>query len=159
MILLVEVMEILIIEPPNLVLLLDPQVQPRDLIDNEQQDTRDDERPSGAGAGGSELEAQLFPVVVPPAAGVGVAADAVEGGDPLGGEEAGEQVADDAADADVPVMRDLDRPSSRLCRSCAASSALDGMMPRFRPSLRRRWLRCREVSGCLAGASSKVIFM
>ena len=92
----------------------------RDLIDNKQQNAGDDEGPGGAGGGGSELVAQLDPVLGPPAAGVGVV-NAVHGGDVGGGEETGEDVADVAADAvdgeDVEALVDADEVLV-LCRFC-----------------------------------------
>jgi hypothetical protein len=86
-------------------------VQSRDLIDNEQQDTRDDKGPCGARGGGRELVTHLDPVTGPPAARVGVV-HAVHGGHVGGGEEAREDVADESADAvdseDVEAFVDAD---------------------------------------------------
>ena len=97
--LLIDIVQILEVQPADFILLGLADVTPRNPVDDKQQDTRDNERPGRAGDRRRELVAELDPVVVPPAAGVGVAADAVEGGDEFGGEEAGEDVADEAAHA------------------------------------------------------------
>ncbi len=85
---------------------------PRNPINDKQQDTTDDETPRCAGRRRGELIGQLDPVVLPPAAGVCGAGDAVERGNPAGGEEAGQDVADEAADAvdgeDVEALIDGD---------------------------------------------------
>lgn len=94
----IRFMQILAIQSAELILLARPDMQARDLIDNKQQDDADDEAPQRARACRGELVAHLLPVVVPPAALVGVE-DAVEGGDEFCGEEARHDVADEAADA------------------------------------------------------------
>lgn len=83
-----HIVQVLEIQTLNLVLFLDAQMAPRDLIDHKQQDTADDETPRGTGCCCGELVPQLDPVVLPPAAGVCSAGGAVESGNPGRREEA-----------------------------------------------------------------------
>lgn len=89
-----HVVEVLVIQTPDLVLLLGAQVAPGDPVDDEQQDTTDDETPRGAGRRRSELVAHLDPVVFPPSAGVGGAGHPIQGWNPRCREEAGQDVPD-----------------------------------------------------------------
>lgn len=109
----VRITQILKIQPQVLVLLLDAQMAPGNLVDDEQQDTADDKTPSGTGCCRGELIAELDPVVFPPAAGVSGAGDTIESRDPGGSEETGEEVADKAANTvdgeDIEAFIDRDQ--------------------------------------------------
>jgi len=72
-------------------------MQTGDLVDDEQQDARDDEGPGGARGCSRKLVTHLDPVARPPATGIAVV-DTVHGWDVWSSEEAGENVADESTD-------------------------------------------------------------
>lgn len=92
-----DIREVLEIQTAKLIFLTTSQMHPGDPVDDEEKDDADDERPYGAGRSSSELITHLLPVTIPPTPGIGVGF-AVEGGHERGGEESGENVADEASD-------------------------------------------------------------
>lgn len=66
-------------------------------VDDEKEDARHKEGPGGAGGGTSELQAHLPKVSVPPATLIRGSRDTIKGGNKLSSEEAGKDVAHEAA--------------------------------------------------------------
>ena len=104
-------MEVFVVQTPQLVVFSRSDVTSRNLVDDEEQDDGNEERPGCAGRGSSELVAHLLPVLGPPAAGICVA-HAVHGRHIWCGEEAGQNVSNESANAmdseDIQTLIDVE---------------------------------------------------
>ena len=89
------VMELINVETNHLSLLRDTETHAWGVLEDEEKDSRDGERVRGDGADIGELLADLDTLTVEATRGEG---GTIEGGDPLLGEDAGEEAADDTAD-------------------------------------------------------------
>lgn len=107
-----HIIQVLEIQTLDLVFFRDAQMAARDAVDDEEQNTADDKTPRGTRRRRRQLVAHLDPVVFPPATSVRGARHSVKSRYPRGGEEAGEDIADKAADSvkreDVETFVDAD---------------------------------------------------
>lgn len=97
-ILLIHIMEVLEVQTSQLVILCCSDVAAWDLVDDEEQDDGDDERPDRACACRSKLIAHLFPIPVPPTAFVRIV-HAVHCWHVIGSKETSQDVANETADS------------------------------------------------------------
>lgn len=92
------VVNVLIIKASQLLFLSSTQMHARNLVDEKQQDTRDEKRPGGTSRCACQLQTKLPEVAIPPAALIRVAADSIESWYHFVGKETGQNVANISTD-------------------------------------------------------------